>query len=170
MKKLPPLDRDGSVTAGNAPGVNDGAAAVVLASSAYAQQHGLEPLATGVDQAAASLDPAYLALTPAMAAQNLLERHGLAPEQIAVWEVNEAFAAVAWSTANLLGIDPKAINALGGAVAFGHPIGAFGRAGHGVGRPPTAAARRWPRHRDDLFRRRSGRRDPDPRRVKPCAY
>jgi len=126
MAKLPPLDRDGTVTAGNAPGVNDGAAAVVLASEDYARSHGREPLAYIVDHAAASWDPAYLALTPAMAAQKLLERQGLKASQIDVWEVNEAFAAVAWSTANLLGIDPKAINKLGGAVAFGHPIGASG--------------------------------------------
>jgi acetyl-CoA C-acetyltransferase len=126
MQKLAPLDRDGTVTAGNAPGVNDGAAALVLASEEYAQTHGYEPLGTIVDHAAASWDPAYLALTPAMAAQKLLDRHGLKASQIDVWEVNEAFAAVAWSTANLLGIDPKAINALGGAVAFGHPVGASG--------------------------------------------
>ena len=126
MQKLPPLDRDGTVTAGNAPGVNDGAAALVLSSADYARAHGYEPLGSIVDHAAASWDPAYLALTPAMAAQKLLDRQGLTASQIDVWEVNEAFAAVAWSTANLLGIDPKAINALGGAVAFGHPIGASG--------------------------------------------
>jgi acetyl-CoA C-acetyltransferase len=126
LQKLPPLDRDGTVTAGNAPGVNDGAAALVLASEDYARSHGYEALAEVVDHAAASWDPAYLALTPAMASQKLLEQRGLKPSQIDVWEVNEAFAAVAWSTANLLGIDPRAINRLGGAVAFGHPIGASG--------------------------------------------
>jgi acetyl-CoA C-acetyltransferase len=126
MQKLPPLDRDGTVTAANAPGVNDGAAAVVVASEVYARSHGIAPLAEIVDHAAASWDPAYLALTPAMAAQKLLEKQGLNASQIAVWEVNEAFAAVAWSTANLLGIDPKGINALGGAVAMGHPVGASG--------------------------------------------
>ncbi|MEO6990914.1 MAG: acetyl-CoA C-acyltransferase [Candidatus Baltobacteraceae bacterium] len=126
MAKLPPLDRGGSVTAGNAPGVNDGAAALVLASDAYAREHGREALATIVDHAAAAWDPAYLALVPAMAAHNLLEKNGLRAAQIDVWEVNEAFAAVAWSTAHLLGIDPEKINALGGAVAFGHPIGASG--------------------------------------------
>ncbi len=126
MAKLPPLDKDGTVTAGNAPGVNDGAGAVVLASEEYARNHGYEALATIVGHADASWDPAYLALTPAMAAQQLLERHNLKMSDIHIWEVNEAFAAVAWSTANLLGIDPRAINLQGGAVALGHPVGASG--------------------------------------------
>jgi acetyl-CoA C-acetyltransferase len=98
----------------------------VIASEDYARAHGLEVLATVVDHADASWDPAYLALTPAMATQLVLERNGLKPSDIAIWEVNEAFAAVAWSTANLLGIDPRAINLLGGAVALGHPVGASG--------------------------------------------
>jgi acetyl-CoA C-acetyltransferase len=126
MAKLKPLDKDGTVTAGNAPGVNDGAAAVVLASEDYARSHGYEALATIVDHADASWDPAYLALTPAMAAQQLLERHKLKASDVHVWEVNEAFAAVAWSTANLLGVDPRAFNLQGGAVALGHPVGASG--------------------------------------------
>ena len=126
LAKLPPLEKDGTVTAGNAPGVNDGAAAVVIASEEYARANGLEVLATVVDHADASWDPAYLALTPAMATQIVLERNGLGPSDIAIWEVNEAFAAVAWSTANLLGVDPRAINLLGGAVALGHPVGASG--------------------------------------------
>jgi acetyl-CoA C-acetyltransferase len=106
--------------------VNDGAAALVLSSADYARAHGIEALATIVDHADAAWDPAYLALTPAMAAQIVLERNGLRPADIAIWEVNEAFAAVAWSTANLLGIDPRALNAQGGAVALGHPVGASG--------------------------------------------
>jgi acetyl-CoA C-acetyltransferase len=126
LAKLPPLEKDGTVTAGNAPGVNDGAAALVLASEDYAAAHGYEALATVVDHADASWDPAYLALTPAMASQILLDRHGLKASDVAVWEVNEAFAAVAWSTANLLGLDPRALNAQGGAVALGHPVGASG--------------------------------------------
>jgi acetyl-CoA C-acetyltransferase len=126
MTKLQPLDKDGTVTAGNAPGVNDGAAALVLASEEYARDRGREVLGVIVDHAAAAWDPAYLALTPAMAVHKLLDRHGLKPAQVDVFEVNEAFAAVAWSTANLLGIDPEKVNALGGAVAFGHPLGASG--------------------------------------------
>ena len=126
MAKLAPLDKGGSVTAGNAPGVNDGAAAVVLASDDYARRNGYEALGEIVAHAAAAWDPAYLALTPAMAAQKLLDKQGLKPSDIAIWEVNEAFAAVAWSTANLLGLDPKTLNLQGGAVAFGHPVGASG--------------------------------------------
>ena len=126
LAKLPPLEKDGTVTAGNAPGVNDGAAAVVVSSDEYARAHGLDVLATVVDHADASWDPAYLALTPAMASRLVLERNGLRSSDIAIWEVNEAFAAVAWSTANLLGVDPRAINLLGGAVALGHPVGASG--------------------------------------------
>ena len=126
LAKLPALDKGGTVTAGNAPGVNDGAAAVVLASEEYAKSHGLEALASFVDHADATWDPAYLALVPAMATNIVLERNNLKTGDIAVWEVNEAFAAVAWSTANLLGIDPRAINAQGGAVALGHPVGASG--------------------------------------------
>jgi len=126
LAKLPPLEKDGTVTAGNAPGVNDGAGALVLASEEYAKSHGYEALATVVDHADASWDPAYLALTPAMASGLVLEKNGLKASDIAVWEVNEAFAAVAWSTANLLGVDPRKLNALGGAVALGHPVGASG--------------------------------------------
>ena len=126
LAKLAPLEKDGTVTAGNAPGVNDGAAALVLASEEYAKAHGYEALATIVDHADASWDPAYLALTPAMAAQIVLDRNGLKASDIAIWEVNEAFAAVAWSTANLLGLDPRVLNLQGGAVAFGHPVGASG--------------------------------------------
>ena len=126
LAKLAPLDKDGTVTAGNAPGVNDGAAALVLSSDAYARSHGYEALGTIVDHADASWDPAYLALTPAMASQIVLEKNGLKASDIAIWEVNEAFAAVAWSTANLLGVDPRALNLQGGAVALGHPVGASG--------------------------------------------
>lgn len=126
LAKLPPLDKDGTVTAGNAPGVNDGAASLVLASEDYARSHGRDVLGTIVDHADASWDPAYLALTPAMASQIVLERNGLKPSDVAIWEVNEAFAAVAWSTANLLGVDPRALNLQGGAVALGHPVGASG--------------------------------------------
>ena len=126
MAKLAPIDKDGTVTAGNAPGVNDGAAAMVLAGEEYARRNGREVLGRIVDHAAASWDPAYLALTPAMAIQKLLDKRGLRAADIHVLEVNEAFAAVAWSTANELGIDPRELNKLGGAVAFGHPIGASG--------------------------------------------
>ena len=98
----------------------------IVVPEEYARAHGLEALGHIVDHADASWDPAYLALTPAMASRKVLERNNLKPSDIAIWEVNEAFAAVAWSTANLLGIDPRALNLLGGAVALGHPVGASG--------------------------------------------
>jgi len=126
MAKLRPLDAGGTVTAGNAPGVNDGAAALVLSSSDYAHEHGIEALATIVDHAGVAWDPPYLALVPAMAAQKLMDRHGLRTADIAVWEFNEAFASVALTAAARLGLDPTAINVQGGAVAMGHPVGASG--------------------------------------------
>lgn len=126
MAKLKPLDQGGTITAGNAPGVNDGAAAVVLSSADYARGAGLTPIAEIVDHAGVAWDPPYLALVPAMAAQKLLDRHGLSTRDIAVWEFNEAFAAVALTSATRLGLDPTAVNVQGGAVALGHPIGASG--------------------------------------------
>ena len=126
MAKLPPIDKGGTVTAANAPGVNDGACALVLADEGYARSEGREILGVIVDHATAAWDPPYLALTPAMAAQRLLERNNLKAGDINVWEINEAFAAVALTSANRLGIDPAAINLRGGAVALGHPVGASG--------------------------------------------
>ena len=126
MAKLKPLDAGGTITAGNAPGVNDGATALVLASAEYAQRNGIEALATIEGHAGAAWDPPYLALTPAMAAQKLLDRLHLTVADIAVWEFNEAFAAVALTAATRLGLDPTAINVQGGAVALGHPLGASG--------------------------------------------
>ncbi|MGZ3543243.1 MAG: thiolase family protein [Vulcanimicrobiaceae bacterium] len=126
MQKLPPLDAGGTISAANAPGVNDGACALVLAAEDWARERGCESLASIVDHATVAWDPPYLALTPAMAAQKLLERRGLRAEQIDVWEINEAFASVAVSTATRLRLDPETINRQGGAVALGHPIGASG--------------------------------------------
>jgi acetyl-CoA C-acetyltransferase len=126
MAKLRPIDAGGTITAGNAPGVNDGAAALVLASENYARRNGAEVLGTIEGHAYVAWDPPYLVLTPAMAAQKLLDRHGLRTSDIAVWEFNEAFASVALGAAARLGLDPTTINVQGGAVAFGHPIGASG--------------------------------------------
>jgi acetyl-CoA C-acetyltransferase len=126
MAKLRPLEKNGTVTAGNAPGVNDGAAAMIVADASYAAEHGYEPLATIVDHATVAWDSPYIALTPAMAASKLLDRTGLQNGDIAVWEINEAFAAVAMTAARRLGIEDGLINAWGGAVAMGHPIGASG--------------------------------------------
>ena len=126
MAKLKPLEKDGTVTAGNAPGVNDGAAALVLATAEHARAHGHTPVASILDHATVGWDSPYIALTPAMAAQKLLAKTGLSKDQIDVWEINEAFAAVAITSARKLGLDPQAINKYGGAVAMGHPIGASG--------------------------------------------
>lgn len=126
MAKLKPLEKDGTVTAGNAPGVNDGAAALVLADANYARERGLEALATIVGHATAGWDSPYLCYTPAMSSQKLLDKFGLKASDIAVWEINEAFANVAITSARMLGVGEDAINNFGGAVAMGHPIGASG--------------------------------------------
>jgi acetyl-CoA C-acetyltransferase len=126
MGRLRPLERDGTITAANAPGVNDGAAALILADADYANRHGFEALATVVEHATVAWDSPYICLTPAMAAQKLLDRVGLSRDDIAVWEINEAFSAVAIASARNLGLDEAAINRYGGAVAMGHPIGASG--------------------------------------------
>ena len=126
MGRLRPLEKDGTITAANAPGVNDGAAALILADADYATRHGYPALATIVDHATVAWDSPYICLTPAMAAQKLLDRTGLSRDDIAVWEINEAFSAVAIASARNLGLDEGAINRYGGAVAMGHPIGASG--------------------------------------------
>ncbi|HEU5480475.1 MAG TPA: hypothetical protein VFU90_11605, partial [Candidatus Tumulicola sp.] len=126
MRKLRPLEKDGTITAGNAPGVNDGAAALILADAEYAARNHLEPLATVVEHATVAWDSPYICLTPAMAAQKLLDRTGLTRSDIAVWEINEAFSAVAIASARNLGLNEEDVNRFGGAVAMGHPIGASG--------------------------------------------
>jgi len=126
LAKLRPLERNGTVTAGNAPGVNDGAAAMIVCDADYARAHGYEPLATVVEYATVAWDSPYIALTPAMASRKLLDKAGLQHGDIAVWEINEAFAAVAIAASRRLGIEDGLINAWGGAVAMGHPIGASG--------------------------------------------
>ena len=126
MAKLAPIDKDGTITAGNAPGVNDAAAALVLASEEYAKAHGAQVLGTVVDHATAAWDPPYLALTPAMAAEKLLEKNGLSVNDIALWEINEAFSSVVLTSFGKLGVDYDKVNVQGGAVAMGHPIGMSG--------------------------------------------
>jgi acetyl-CoA C-acetyltransferase len=117
---------DGSHTAGNAPGVNDGAGALVLASSDWAAANGKTPLATIIAQAQVAEDYAYLARTPANAAFVALGKAGLTPDDIDLWEINEAFASVTLNSIRMLGIDEDTVNVNGGAVALGHPIGASG--------------------------------------------
>ena len=126
LAKLRPINKGGNITAGNAPGVNDGAAALVLTSSDFATANGLAVLGRVVGHATAAWDPPYLPLTPAMAAQKLLAAHDLRVEDIALWEINEAFAAVALSTIDRLALDPERVNVDGGAIAIGHPLGASG--------------------------------------------
>jgi acetyl-CoA C-acetyltransferase len=126
MARLKPLEKDGTITAANAPGVNDGAAALVLADASYAKSHGYEAIATVLGHATVGWDSPYICLTPAMATQKLLDKTGLSTKDIAVWEFNEAFSAVAITSARNLGLDPSQLNQFGGAVAMGHPIGASG--------------------------------------------
>jgi acetyl-CoA C-acetyltransferase len=127
LAKLPPqFVKDGSHTAGNAPGVNDGAGAVVLASEEWAKQQGRTALARIVATAEVADDFPYLARTPGKAAKLALERAGLSAEQIDLWEINEAFASVAINSVRMLGIDDEKVNVNGGAIALGHPIGASG--------------------------------------------
>jgi acetyl-CoA C-acetyltransferase len=117
---------DATHTAGNAPGVNDGAAAVVAASSEWAQANGATPLATVLSYGTIGDDFAYLARTPAKAAQQALEKIGKSPADIDLWEINEAFASVAINSMRMLDIDEDKVNVNGGAIALGHPIGASG--------------------------------------------
>jgi acetyl-CoA C-acetyltransferase len=127
LAALPPLmDREGTTTAGNAPGVNDGAAALVVASEDFARRRGLEPLGTIVAQASVADEFPYLARTPAAAGARALERAGRTIDDVARVEVNEAFASVALNSTRMLGADESVVNVNGGAVALGHPIGASG--------------------------------------------
>ncbi|MHB8470930.1 MAG: acetyl-CoA C-acetyltransferase [Gaiellaceae bacterium] len=122
----PVFDPEGTTTAGNAPGVNDGASCVVVCSEEFARRRGLEPLATIVGQGYVADEFAYLARTPAKAGAIVLEKAGKAIGDVKRVEVNEAFASVALNSAKLLGADPELVNVNGGAVALGHPIGASG--------------------------------------------
>ena len=150
--------KDGAHTAGNAPGVNDGAGALVLSSDEWAKSNGRTALATIVAQAAVADEFPYLARTPANATTKALEQAGLSVDDIDLFEINEAFASVALNSMRMLGVDESKVNVNGGAIALGHPIGASGarilmtlvhelrRRGGGLG------------VRGDLLRRRPGRR------------
>jgi acetyl-CoA C-acetyltransferase len=127
LAKLPGLvGKEGSHTAGNSPGVNDGGGALVLSSDEWASANGKEVLAEIVAHAQSANDFAYLATTPASAAKKALEKAGLQPGDIDVWEINEAFASVTLNSIRMLGIEEERVNVNGGAVALGHPIGASG--------------------------------------------
>ena len=122
----PIFDPEGTTTAGNAPGVNDGASCVIVCSEEYARSRGLEPLATIVGQATVADDFAYLARTPAKAGALALDQAGRVTADLARVEINEAFASVASNSTRMLGVSEEIVNVNGGAVALGHPIGASG--------------------------------------------
>ncbi|WP_199539983.1 beta-ketothiolase BktB [Paraburkholderia kururiensis] len=126
--KLRPVfaKEDGTVTAGNASGINDAAAAVVLMSADVAQQRGVKPLARLVAYAHAGVDPAYMGIGPVPASRKALERAGLTVGDLDVIEANEAFAAQACAVSNELGFDPAKVNPNGSGISLGHPIGATG--------------------------------------------
>jgi acetyl-CoA C-acetyltransferase len=122
----PAFDKAGSVTAGNASGINDGAAAVVVMTAKRAEQLGLTPLARIASYATVALDPAYMGMGPVPASQKALQRAGWKPQDLDLLEINEAFAAQACAVNNEMGWDTSKVNVNGGAIAIGHPIGASG--------------------------------------------
>ena len=122
----PVFDPEGTTTAGNAPGVNDGAGALVVTSDEFARKRGLEILATIVSQAYVADDFAFLARTPARAGKLALEKAGKVIDDVGRIELNEAFSSVVLNSTKMLGADPDRVNVNGGAVALGHPIGASG--------------------------------------------
>ena len=128
LARLKPLFPDGSVTAGNASGVNDGAAALVLASAGTAARHGLTPIARVLGGAVAGVPPRVMGIGPAPASQKLMARLGLSPDDFDVIELNEAFASQGLATLRQLGIadDDARVNRNGGAIALGHPLGMSG--------------------------------------------
>jgi acetyl-CoA C-acetyltransferase len=122
----PVFDPDGTTTAGNAPGVNDGASCVIVCSEEWASKRGLDPLATILSQGYVADDFAYLVRTPANAGRMALERAGKTIDDVKRIEINEAFASVASNSTKMLGADEANVNVNGGAIALGHPIGASG--------------------------------------------
>lgn len=127
MQKLrPAFDKEGSVTAGNASGINDGAAGVLLMSEDNAAKRGIKPMARIASYATAGLDPAIMGVGPIYASRKALEKAGWKPEDLDLVEANEAFAAQACAVNKDMGWDPAIVNVNGGAIAIGHPIGASG--------------------------------------------
>jgi acetyl-CoA C-acetyltransferase len=125
-KLKPAFKKDGTVTAGNASGMNDAAGALVLTSREFAEARGLKPLGRIVGYASAALDPAYMGMGPYHATVKVMQKTGMTVDQMDVIEANEAFAAQALAVAELLGLDMTKTNLYGGAIALGHPIGASG--------------------------------------------
>src|SRR5690606_31946333 len=122
----PAFDKEGTITAANASSVNDGAAALVLASGRAVKAHGLSPLARIVATGAAAQEPLWFTTAPAGAINNTLAKASLRAADIDLWEINEAFSCVTMACAKLTGLDLEKVNVHGGAVALGHPIGASG--------------------------------------------
>ena len=122
----PAFKKDGTVTAGNAPGVNDGASAVVVMSAAKAKALGLKPMARVVAQATSGIDPAWVMMAPVDAVRQLWKKTGWKNEDVDLYEINEAFSVAAIAVTRELGLDLNKVNVNGGAVALGHPIGATG--------------------------------------------
>jgi acetyl-CoA C-acetyltransferase len=122
----PAFKKDGSVTAGNAPGVNDGAAAVIVTSARKAKELGMEPLARIVGQAVSGVDPKWVMMAPVDGVRKLWKKTGWKKEDVDLYEINEAFSVAAVAVTRELGLDLSKVNVNGGAVALGHPIGATG--------------------------------------------
>ncbi|WP_299093381.1 acetyl-CoA C-acetyltransferase [uncultured Metabacillus sp.] len=127
LSKLAPVfEHDGTITAGNAPGINDGAAALVLMSSERAEREGRKPLATIIGHTAIAVEAKDFPKTPGLVINELLKKTGKTVDDIDLFEINEAFAAVALASNQIANLDPEKVNVNGGAVAIGHPIGASG--------------------------------------------
>ncbi len=126
LAALEPIDEGGTVTAGNAPGVTDGAGALVLASQSFAEKRNLEPLGTVVAHAKVAEEPPNLLTVPANAGKLALEKARWNADDLDLVEINEAFAGVAIHSPRILGVDPDIVNVNGGALALGHPVGASG--------------------------------------------
>src|SRR5215204_4151359 len=126
LASLEPMDEGGTVTAGNAPGVTDGAGALVLAGESFAEKRGLEPLGTVVAHAKVAEEPPNLLTVPGNAGNLALERAGWSADDLDLVEINEAFAGVTIHSTRILGVDPDIVNVNGGALALGHPVGASG--------------------------------------------
>src|SRR5204862_7435900 len=122
----PAFKKDGTVTAGNAPGVNDGAAAVVVTSAKHAKELGVEPMVRIVAQASSGIDPAWVMMAPVSAVRKIWQKTGWRNEDVDLYELKQAFSLQALGVLRELGLDPAKVNVNGGAVAIGHPIGASG--------------------------------------------
>lgn len=125
-KLKPAFKKDGSVTAGNAPGLNDGAASLLVVSEDFARAQGLTPIAEILDYATGGLAPEWVMMTPVPATQALLKKLNMQAGDVDLWELNEAFSVQSLAVSRELGLDPTRVNVNGGAVALGHPIGASG--------------------------------------------